>query len=141
MRAYYDGAIDLRNARLHDPRWWRKLWLILDQASRDARCRVNEHKLQLNAALLDYGDTPELFNLHWEQAEFVRNQLVADTMPWAATGPTSKHEVLSDMHKAYVETIGDPADPDYQAEMQKLIKYWENKRHGRRRPATITTGA
>jgi hypothetical protein len=127
VQAACEGMIDYSKADLLDPKWWQKFWLVLDYVGRVATSKSLEYKFAFNLAVLDYRTDQTTLDAHWEAAEHLRTKLCRSIMPWIDTGPEDTKEKLEAMRERYIETWGDPQDPAYQAEMQRLIDHWRNK--------------
>jgi len=125
VQAGCEGMIDYSKADVLDPRWWKKMMAVYDHCYNKVVTRLNEYKFQLNLSVLDYTAEFDTFTLHWNQADMLRNRLVASNAPWIDTGPQSADEMMEQMRETYIEHFGDPQDPEYKAEIQKLIDHWQ----------------
>ena len=93
-----------------------------------------EYKYQFNLALIDYNSETDKFNLHHEQITSLRNQLINVVMPWLDTGPTDLRDYVESARQQYIETFGDPADPEFQKEIEKtcaFLRRGTTDEHGR----------
>jgi len=127
IQAACEGMIDFRQADLRDPWWWRKLRVVIDYVGRQVSAKLAEHKFQFNLAVLSYLTHRDTLEMHWDSAEMLRSRLCRKLAPWLKVGPEDVKETLKEMRDRYIETWGDPNDPTYQAEMQRLIQHWRTK--------------
>jgi len=74
---------------------------------------------------------PENFTKVFELTEGHRRELTEVIMPWLDAGPKNLQEALPAMRKRYTELFGDPDSPEFKAELQQLLDYWDERNGGR----------
>ena len=132
VQAAITGAIDFRDAAVHDRDWWTKLWWVLDGLYSERTLRSLDSALRFQQLMAAVATTDEEHNHYREQTTFLQNRLLQELFPWEDTGPTTAKAVVERMRQQYVQRIGDPADPKFQARVQGLIDYWAELRRKRR---------
>lgn len=131
IQAHCEGILDLRDSDMRDPKWWHRLQFTLEYLSRRNHIKIHEYALQFNLAVLSYQDEPEVLKEHWNRAENLRGKLVSELMPWIATDVDDMQDIAKKLRQQYIENLGDPADPAYQAEMQRLMDHWRSRNNAR----------
>ena len=127
VQASVTGALDFRDARPLDRRWHKRLRWTLDYLDRQNDARVVENLIQQHLAVLDYNGDDNQFSTHWDEANRLRARYGGLVSPWGDWAPPDPQELAAQMHEEYVATFGDPQDPEFDAEMDRLIAYWEGK--------------
>ena len=107
--------------------------LVTDCVARKLRSQLLEYKHDFNIALMDYDDDPQTFKLHQQQAEFMRQSIVGELMPWADAGPKTLQEASKLMRKEYNRRFADPASEKGRAAIAKQLRIWEEQRRGKGR--------
>jgi len=130
VRAAVRGIIDYSEARLLDPRWWKRTRLLLN-------AMVREDDFLLQRGIFDYhrslasnsGLTEESFKLSQERARDSFHDILGALRPWeGSSAEERKAKEYADLRQAYVEAFGDPSDPEYQAEQEEKLRQWKEQR-------------
>jgi hypothetical protein len=100
----------------------------MDHVGRGLRAQVYVHRLNFITSVLGTTRDPLSYTACMKQAENVRQSLIHELMPWALQGKAGLREWAQRVRKRYSEVWGDPADPAYQAKMQKLLDHWRECR-------------
>jgi hypothetical protein len=124
IQADAEKIIDFRKAKPLEYHWNLHLRWKLDYLSRRNQARIIENQLQQHLAVLDYALESNQFNHHWEGAGTLQNRLFNLTQPWLDVGPEDPQEIAAMLQEQYTAEFGDPNDPEYQAEIDRLIASW-----------------
>jgi hypothetical protein len=127
VQAAATGAIDFREADPFNPQWQARLHWILDYISDQDVARLYEYDFLRSVILLSTATDTATYITDYERTELNRNELIESIMPWMVTGPASLEEVIPAMRQKYEEVYGDPDDPVFAAELQRLLDYWDEK--------------
>lgn len=124
LRAHVAGALDLSKADVLDPRWWKRAEFIIQEFERQAELKLDEYEYQLSLALIDHSAGEEVLKVTLDTAENLCNKFEQDLRPWDATAATGDlRDTIADMKARYIEVFGDPATPEFQAEMARTVAY------------------
>jgi len=139
IQAGCEGVIDYSTANLLDPRWWQKLWYVLEYLERQGKIKLDEYQFDFHRSAFDYQSEQTAADLHWNNAEQAHNRLIASVQPWTESGATSAAEAAAHLRQKWIDKWGDPSSPETKAKVQEIIDYWEeqrakkrNARHGTR---------
>jgi len=119
--------LDFRDARPLDRRWVKRLRWTLDYLDKQNDIRVLESLIGQHLAVLDYKADDNQFTTHWEEANHLRVRLGEMLSPWGEWGPPDLQTLAAQMHEEYVDAFGDPNDPEFADEMDRLIANWEGR--------------
>lgn len=125
IHAYCNG-MDI-SGDTSNPLWWKKLAIVSDYAARTLRSQMFLRKYDFNLALLSYENEPSAFKLHHEQANYLRNNIANELMPWVDTGPKTLREAMARMRQQYDERFADPSSEKGRAAVAEQLRIWKEK--------------
>jgi len=83
---------------------------------------------QFHLALLNYNLDEERFNLHIDQAKTVRDSITSTILPWNEPAATvDLTDVIRSMKQQYIDTFGDPDDPEFQKKIASTVAELNNR--------------
>lgn len=126
MQAAAENVLDFRQARLLDPRWWQRLFWVCDHLARKNRKEVHYATLLRDLAVLNYDLPQDAFTRHWDGANTSIADISNAVLPWVDAKPPTVEEIANRMYHRYVDEFGQPGDPEHDAEVQKLLDYWND---------------
>lgn len=109
-QACLEGLLDPAKARPFDRRWWRKVRSTLDWLEQRNRARLLELQHQLHVGALTYETDRRTFNLHWDQAEALRDHLQGIWLPWIDTH-AGRRGAIKNLGALWAGLWGDVNDP------------------------------
>ena len=131
IRASLTGLIDLSKADFLDRKWWQRVYWVLDFVERELTTTLYDKQLDNILGLIQSTQDNQQYNVHLDRFQALWNKWLQIRCPWMQLGPTSLKDQAEVLRQQYIKAFGDPNDPAYRAEMQRLIDYWRSVRHGR----------
>lgn len=135
MRAASRGIINFREARLHDPDWWRHCQLLI-------RGMVWEDDLKLQRSVFDFhlalvsnsGLTEESFKQSQKHAKDAFYNILGLLRPWEGTTPEARQKQEIDaLKQAYHEAFGESLDnPEFIQREKEAVARWAAEREAQR---------
>lgn len=118
--------IDFREARLLDPKWWKRVRVLCDALERRTRAKAVKAGLDYHLALVANGSlTEESFEKVQGTAQERYFDLLGALRPWEGKGYLDRKQAeFRDWRQAYIDEFGvDPLDPAFKAwEAEQLAK-------------------
>lgn len=110
------GVIDYRQARLHDPQWWRYFRVMLQAFERQRDFAIYDARYRHVLSLLgNSGLTEDSFNKQQEQANEAFYDLIGTLQPWSGQSyQERKAKQFGDARKDFMDAFGyDPTSPEF----------------------------
>jgi len=128
LRAAVDNVIDFREARIHDPNWWRRYYWLMGEMDRQQALQQKQLAFLLdNALLANSALRPESFQSLQEGNHKRLTELWTMLRPWAIAG-SQKATSLDKMRELYIQKYGDFTSAEWQAREEAAIKKWMESR-------------
>lgn len=130
VQAATRGVIDFRDVKLHDPRWWQRMRILLRQVELDSYLRKLESLQQHNLLTLVVPNLKEeVFEIARDETARIGQGIHNVLFPWdkqaADEKPTGQ---IADMRQAWVDVWGDPDDPEVQKRIQDTVDLLTGKK-------------
>ena len=82
FRAAASGAIDFKEARFSDRKWWQRISWILKEIEAEESLRLVELRSIQHASALNYMAGKKAFSHHWDQLNVLASQWSNIMFPW-----------------------------------------------------------
>lgn len=119
LQAAVRGALDFREAKIHDPRWWQRMRILLRQVEADSALQhiraVHQHDL---TTLVVPDLTDEIFVAARDGANQMLARIHNLLFPWEDREEESSRESFKDLRQAWIDRYGDPDDPEVAQRIQ-----------------------
>jgi hypothetical protein len=135
VRAAVRGVIDYSQARLLDPDWWRRHYILVKEMEREDDLRLYERVLsQYQALVSNSGLTEESFKKTQDSAHDAFQDILCLLRPWeGATASERKQREVTDLKGAYFRAFNiDPNDPNWQERERQKVEDWKAERERQR---------
>mgnify|MGYP000914620969 CR=1 FL=1 len=122
MRCQIRGVLDLTQANLRDPRWWRRARLLFDEMERE----LFEESFKLS--LFSLFSQRAILNADHDKigaaVSSTMNKLLHSIFPWIiGTEEEIQKQQTQALLRRYKEATGkDPNDPAHIAEVEKVVR-------------------
>jgi hypothetical protein len=122
VQAAADGVIDFSQADPYDNAWWLKLKWLTNEISRKNQVRVMglRHARYLSTLARADLDSQYVEN-NWDKAYQLEQATFALLFPWII--PEDEKSVEQALRDSWVNTYGDPNDPEVQAEIDATVRW------------------
>jgi hypothetical protein len=114
VRAQVRGVIDFHEARLLDPKWWKRVNILLTELERDYDLQMIQAAYRLHLAFLGNGQlTPESFESSQKRAKETFSDIIGVLYPWQGGSVEMRRKENQSLREAYKKLVGDPDDPEF----------------------------
>lgn len=122
VQAAAAGVIDFSQADPYDNAWWLKLKWLTNEISRQNQVRVMglRHARYLSTLARADLDSQYVEN-NWDKAYQLEQATFALLFPWII--PEDEKSVEQALRDSWVNTYGDPNDPEVQAEIDATVRW------------------
>ena len=129
VRAAARGIIDFREARLLDPKWWNRCYVLFREMVRGDDMQLQRGILDFHLALVGAsGLSDDGFRSAQERAREAIFDMMGLVRPWEGMGYAERkkreHEgLLND----YIREFGDPRDPVFKQKEAEALAAWKEQ--------------
>lgn len=123
LQAAVLGAVDFRNGRHFDPKWWKQLRVRLQGLEWQQQIRYWELLQRHHVSLLSVPNLKQdVFATANKAAGLYAEQIHDALFPWTAAPRQAESEAAGkDLRQAWIDIWGDPADPEVQKRIDDTV--------------------
>lgn len=127
VQAAVRGSVNFSEARIHDPRWWQRMRILLRRVEMDI-FREHMHTVHRHGllTLLVPDLKPEIFNEARDSSASAARLLRELLITWEQQDLTPAAKV-DDFRQAWIDVWGDPEDPEVKKRIQATVDYLRNE--------------
>jgi hypothetical protein len=116
-------VIDYSQARLLDPVWWRRFYILANSVGTEDDKEVLQNIYRFHLALVsNSGLTEDSFKSAQTNARDTFFDLIGSLRPWEGTNAAErKGKEIEDLRQAYIDAFGDPNDPVFAKQLEEGV--------------------
>jgi hypothetical protein len=109
-----------------DPNWWPVARAVAERIQQQNSIQLYRDRLYHKLAhLRDFHPSEEAWSELWNECNQLRTQITNLVLPWDIRTVLSPAQQTEALVQQYRTEIGDPNDPAYSAEIERLLHYWD----------------